>query len=234
MKQDAAMNQKTLDQNMPETAQTPACAGKPTARRAQGLVEFALIMPILLLLIMGIVDFGWMVFNYNSLYNGLREGLRYGSVSGFDDNNPQYEQCNEIRARIRDLANTAGITVDNQGSLISVWYDDGRPANDTWSTDASTTVIAYCDTGATASPLPYYSNAAYDIVNNDVAVADSVEDPRFSKRTAANPIQGGDRIVIEVDMQVRFLTPFLRAFAPNGLRMNVQAARTIITGLKVS
>ena len=51
--------------------------------KAQGMVEFALITPILLLLLFGVIDFGWMVFNYSQLYNALREGVRYGSVPGF-------------------------------------------------------------------------------------------------------------------------------------------------------
>src|SRR5258706_3512507 len=45
--------------------------------RGQALVEFALVLPILLLLLFGTIDFGWIMFNYVSLYNVLREGIRY-------------------------------------------------------------------------------------------------------------------------------------------------------------
>jgi len=48
--------------------------------RAQALVEYALVLPILLLLLLGIMEFGIAVFNYNSIANAAREGARYGIV----------------------------------------------------------------------------------------------------------------------------------------------------------
>ena len=48
--------------------------------RGQELVEFALILPLLLLLMVGIFEFGYVVFAYNTLSNAVREGARYGSV----------------------------------------------------------------------------------------------------------------------------------------------------------
>ena len=46
--------------------------------RGQQLVEYALLLPILLLLILGIVDFGMTIFAYNSIANAAREGARAG------------------------------------------------------------------------------------------------------------------------------------------------------------
>jgi len=46
--------------------------------RGQELVEFALILPLLLLLIVGIFEFGYIVFAYNTLSNAVREGARLG------------------------------------------------------------------------------------------------------------------------------------------------------------
>lgn len=46
----------------------------------QSLVEFALVLPILLLIFMGILDFGRAVFAYNSLSNAAREGARVAIV----------------------------------------------------------------------------------------------------------------------------------------------------------
>jgi hypothetical protein len=48
--------------------------------RGQGLVEFALILTVLLLFIMGILDFGRALFIYTSLFNAAREGARWGAV----------------------------------------------------------------------------------------------------------------------------------------------------------
>jgi len=48
--------------------------------RGQGLVEFALILPVLILMFMGIVDFGRLIYAYNSVSNAAREGVRLGIV----------------------------------------------------------------------------------------------------------------------------------------------------------
>ena len=50
------------------------------ASRGQALVEFALILPIFLILLFGIIDFGRYVYTANSLNNAAREGARIGSV----------------------------------------------------------------------------------------------------------------------------------------------------------
>ena len=47
----------------------------------QGLVEFALVLPIFAILLFGIIDFGRYVFTMNSVNNGAREGARSGSVA---------------------------------------------------------------------------------------------------------------------------------------------------------
>ena len=52
----------------------------------QNLVEFALVLPILLILMLGILDFGRAVAAYNSVSNGARSGARVAIVNqDFDD-----------------------------------------------------------------------------------------------------------------------------------------------------
>lgn len=53
--------------------------GRP-ARRGQSLVEFALVLPLFLLFIFGIVDLGRGVFAYNAIQNSAREGVRVAIV----------------------------------------------------------------------------------------------------------------------------------------------------------
>lgn len=48
--------------------------------RGQGLVEFALIATLLLLFLLGILDFGRAFIIYTSLFNAAREGARWGAV----------------------------------------------------------------------------------------------------------------------------------------------------------
>lgn len=56
-------------------------------RRTEGqeLVEFALILPLLLLLIFGIMDFGLAIFSYNTIANAAREGARAGVIPSASD-----------------------------------------------------------------------------------------------------------------------------------------------------
>ncbi len=51
------------------------------ARPGQSLVEFALVLPILLILLLGILDFGRAVAAYNSVSNGARSGARVAIVN---------------------------------------------------------------------------------------------------------------------------------------------------------
>lgn len=51
-------------------------------RAGQSLVEFALVLPIFLLLLFGLIDIGRFVYTANALNQAAREGARYGSVAG--------------------------------------------------------------------------------------------------------------------------------------------------------
>lgn len=50
--------------------------------KGQSLVEFAILLPVLLLLIMGILEFGLILNSYLTINNSAREGARLGIVSG--------------------------------------------------------------------------------------------------------------------------------------------------------
>jgi len=50
--------------------------------KGQSLVEFAILLPVLLLLIMGILEFGLMLNSYLTINNSAREGARLGVVVG--------------------------------------------------------------------------------------------------------------------------------------------------------
>ncbi len=79
----------------------------------QGLVEFALILPLLLLIVGGIIDFSYVFVTYVGLSNAAREGSRYGIVSPQD-----YEGINN---RVRESV----IGVPPEDVDIQVWYDNG-------------------------------------------------------------------------------------------------------------
>lgn len=96
---------------------------KPSSREsAQGLVEFALVLPLLLVLIMGVIEVGRLLFIYSSVTTASREAARYGSAAGdIGGYIPHYQDCAGIRAAARRMGNLAGI----QDNDIVIQYDDG-------------------------------------------------------------------------------------------------------------
>ena len=48
--------------------------------KGQAMVEFALVLPVLLLVLCGILEFSWVMYGKLSLENAAREGARAGSV----------------------------------------------------------------------------------------------------------------------------------------------------------
>jgi hypothetical protein len=67
---------------------------RKTKSTGQALTEFALTLPILLFMIMGIIDFGRFFFAYAQASNSLRDALRYAEVFGFEVvGTPTYLDC---------------------------------------------------------------------------------------------------------------------------------------------
>jgi Flp pilus assembly protein TadG len=178
-------------------------------KRGQGLLEFALITPVMLLLFFGIVDFGWIIFNYSQLYNGLREATRYGSVVGFAGT-AQMENCTEIRNRLATTAGFAGIKTTPNGT-IKIWYDDGRALSEPVYGTTQSNVVGDCN-GTRFNP------------NNSYACASATICP---DRGAPVSLVNGDRVVIDVNVQVNFLTPFIRSLVPQGITLHLRSARSI-------
>ena len=54
--------------------------GSYIKERGQDLAEYALILPIFLLIMMSIFDMGRAVYSYSALQNSVREGARYGII----------------------------------------------------------------------------------------------------------------------------------------------------------
>ena len=71
------------------TTPTPLPAPEPgSAERGQGLVEFALILPLVVLMFFGIIQFGFTLGGHIALVNAVREATRYASASAPNSTNP--------------------------------------------------------------------------------------------------------------------------------------------------
>jgi len=65
----------------PSITHTEHIARPRTSESGQDLVEFALILPLLLLILLGIIEFGIAILHYNSVANVSREIARFGIVN---------------------------------------------------------------------------------------------------------------------------------------------------------
>ena len=91
----------------------------------QAMLEFALVLPIFLLILCGIIDFGWMFYNQLALNNISREGARYAVVSTAADNSTD-EILHHIEGYIDDTYPVLGdvdITVKYTTPLSPVGGD---------------------------------------------------------------------------------------------------------------
>lgn len=80
----------------------------------QSLVEFALVLPIFLLVLFAIVDFGMAFHAWITVTNSAREGARLGAVRASED---------DIKLRVLD---TTGM-LDQTKLLVSVTNAEGNP-----------------------------------------------------------------------------------------------------------
>jgi hypothetical protein len=92
----------------------------------QGMTEFALILPVLMLVVTGVIAMGHLFFSYIMTVSASREGTRYGSVVGVNEEGiVQYRDCDNIRAAARRVGWFANITDED----ITITYDSGPGTN---------------------------------------------------------------------------------------------------------
>ena len=103
---------------------------------AQAMVEFAIALPILLLLLYGILEAGRLLFLSSTDVTASRQAARYGATTGEGLNgHPRYQDC----LGIRQAADKVGFLGDFQ--TIALAYDGGP----------GTTETSYC-TGVDSDP----------------------------------------------------------------------------------
>lgn len=62
------------------------------------LIEFALVFPLLLLVLLGIIDFGFLFQRYQVVTNAAREGARVAVLPGYSDADVQYRVNQYLQA----------------------------------------------------------------------------------------------------------------------------------------
>ena len=88
-------------------------------QKGQALVEFAIILPILLILVMGILQFGMMLNSYLTIENASREGARTGIIGSSD-------------AEIQNLIISTSPSLDPKNLIVSITpTETNRKSGDT-------------------------------------------------------------------------------------------------------
>jgi Flp pilus assembly protein TadG len=97
--------------------------------RGQGMVEFALAIPFILMLFGGLIEFGFFFFVYSSVNTASREAARYGAAAGDSEYGvPYFRDCRGIRDAARRIGGYAGLT----DSQIDVGMDKGPGTSVDW------------------------------------------------------------------------------------------------------
>jgi Flp pilus assembly protein TadG len=123
---------------------------------ASTLVEFALIAPILLLLLFGILETARLVFSTTAVWTAAREGARFATTVDAAGGTPNYLDCAEIKAAAR-----AKIVTRITDGAISVLYRDAAGSR-----------VADCDLGPapTAALVPSGSSVEVTVTGTYDAI----------------------------------------------------------------
>jgi len=113
-------------------------AAGPNIRRkqdGQAMVEFALVAPILLLLVFGIIQFGILLNNYLTLTDAVRAGARQAAVS---------RTLSDPAGTAENRVRTAAANLDTSPDVLGVTVDPYDPKSGThsWAQGGDVTVTA--------------------------------------------------------------------------------------------
>lgn len=89
------------------------------ADTGQDLLEYALVLPIFLLLVLGVIEFGLLFYEYNTVTNAAREGARAGVVM-------ESPGCSRtcLANRVQTAAHATAVGLDPDEFIVTVdWCD---------------------------------------------------------------------------------------------------------------
>jgi Flp pilus assembly protein TadG len=82
--------------------------------RGAAAVEFALVVPLLVLILFGVINFGFVFSQKASLSNAVRVGARFGSVNAYTSSH----SCKAVVDKVRDSAVTVGLSAAQKKNVV--------------------------------------------------------------------------------------------------------------------
>ena len=170
---------------------------------AQAMVEFAIALPILLMLLYGILEAGRLLFIYSTVVTASRQAVRYGSATGVGTGGVlRYKDCAGIRA----AAQRADFLNSFDDSDIFIYHDDGPdPSNPSVGLNKT----PYCDGPVDTTGFnPTNSNRLVVEIEGDFFPLVPSLVP-FIERSTANgdPIEGKSARSILVSIAIEVTAP---------------------------
>lgn len=127
---------------------------QPARERGQSMVEFALILPIFILMLVGIFDVGRAVYAYNTINNAAREAGRLAIVD---------QTVEDIQAEA--AAQGVALGIDAADVDVDFYLTSGGPG--TACPQLGNDNVVYCTAMVT---VPYEYTAATPLIGNIVGV----------------------------------------------------------------
>ena len=180
---------------------------KKRREKGQAMVEFAFVLPLFLLLVMGIIDFGWLFYNYISVENSARNAARIACV--------EYMDCT---------------VVNSNGKKLPYYYvNDGNNKN--FDFGIMKNHIAEGDSE------DYYTEQEINIYNAaNASLPKTVTSPKMTINYSYDKDMEGDSInylvndrskgtvTVTVEAKMHVLTPVLGAFSDDMQRTLISQA----------
>jgi Flp pilus assembly protein TadG len=142
-------------------------AWRRSRSRGQALVEFAIVVPVLFLMILGVFEVGRLVFYYHTINHATREGARYAIVHGENafDGCPSGPVPFGVTACDSDASDIKDRIAESAVGLAPSGFTYG------WSGDGSTFPIYWGPNDpCTSSTMPGCSTDPYNRQHNNVTV----------------------------------------------------------------
>jgi len=186
---------------------TPTRRRSAERSRGQSLVEFALVGPLLLVLVFGCVDFGRAYFHENQLTNAAREGMRLAIL--------QDHVCNTLNGPLASCGAGSTSSVSNETSVCQSILNEGALiSSSNWHCSEGGTLPA---SGTGTADSAYVEIDQYPANASSTVACDSTATP-----TATIPRAAGNRsIVVKIDYYYRPLTPLLGNLFPSTFHLSV-------------
>ena len=177
---------------------------KQRGKRAQSLVEMALIAPILIMMLVSVVDFGRAAYDYSTLSGAVREGARQAALTG------------GIRMTNADVINAVRKYAVGLSLAPASCVNGALSAPVTPATAAPNTGVIYIVSGSSSSPT-------ID------APAGQAPASATASCAAVNPAYAGRYpLTIKVLYNFQPLTPFVQQFLGSG-SVTLTVASTMTT-----